>query len=545
MLEAAWGAAHRNIAEALDEAKAADVATRIWRRDASLWSGSSSVQRAIASRLGWLDVAAWSRDRLDELGAFSSEVSASPLALLGMGGSSLAPEVVSKVFDRPLTVLDSTDPAEILAAERGGPGLSDTRFIVASKSGETIETRSHAAYFLDRTRTPERFVAITDPGSALETLASESGFGRTFLNPADVGGRYSALSYFGLAPSAAIGAPVEALLDAASEAMELCRGAEGVGVVLGVGLAELARAGRDKVTFVASPGLESFGAWAEQLLAESTGKDGTGLIPIDGELLGPPGVYGDDRVFVHLSLAGSDDHGAALIAIRDAGHPVLTIDVPSREALGAQFFVWEFATAVAGWRLGVNPFDEPNVSESKQNTARLIAAYESEGALPEPEPVAEEDGVLVFDPIESESATAALDALFGRLHRDRYVALQAFLPRVPAVELAFREIRTSIRDERRFATTVGFGPRYLHSTGQLHKGGPDAGLFIQITAEHSEDVPIPGRPFTFGVLQAAQAAGDFSSLAARGRPVVRLHLTQGVEAGLPVVARMIRHAIPR
>ncbi|MCI0345802.1 MAG: transaldolase, partial [Chloroflexi bacterium] len=201
--------------------------------------------------------------------------------------------------------------------------------------------------------------------------------------------------------------------------------------------------------------------------------------------------------------------------------------------------------AVAGWHLGVNPFDEPNVSESKQNTARLIAAYESEGALPEPEPVAEEDGVLVFDPIESESATAALDALFGRLHRDRYVALQAFLPRVPAVELAFREIRTSIRDERRFATTVGFGPRYLHSTGQLHKGGPDAGLFIQITAEHSEDVPIPGRPFTFGVLQAAQAAGDFSSLAARGRPVVRLHLTQGVEAGLPVVARMIRHAIPR
>ena len=544
MFDAAWGKERRDVADALEDAKAADVAARIWRRDASLWSENHSIQRAIANRLGWLDVADWSRQHLSELSAFAASFGGAPLALLGMGGSSLAPEVSSKVFDRPLTVLDSTDPAEVLASERAMP-LSDARFIVASKSGETIETRSHAAYFLDGTGAPQRFAAITDPGSALEALAHDKGFVHTFLNPADIGGRYSALSYFGLVPSAAIGVAVEPLLDTAHEAMELCRASEGPGLVLGVGLAELAREGRDKVTFVPSAGLEAFGAWAEQLLAESTGKEGAGLIPVDGEPLGAPAVYGDDRVFIHLRLAGSDEHASALAALRSEGHPVLKIDLPSRDALGAQFFLWEFATAAAGWRLGINPFDEPNVSESKQNTARLIDAYVRDGVLPGPEPVAEEDGILLYDPVETESVTAALDALFGYFHRDRYVALQAFLPRVPPIEQALREIRTSIRDARRFATTVGFGPRYLHSTGQLHKGGPDTGLFIQITAEHTEDVPIPGQPFTFGVLQAAQAAGDFESLASRGRRIVRLHLSQGVEAGLPVIARMIRNALPR
>jgi transaldolase/glucose-6-phosphate isomerase len=544
VLDAAWGKERRDVADALEDAKAADVAARVWRRDASLWSENHSVQRAVANRLGWLDVADWSRERLSELSASAGSVAGAPTTLLGMGGSSLAPEVISKVFGRPLTVLDSTDPAEVLAAERATP-LSDSRFIVASKSGETIETRSHAAHFLDRTGAPERFAAITDPGSALEALATETGFGRTFLNPPDIGGRYSALSYFGLVPSASIGVAVEPLLDSANEAMELCKQPDGPGLVLGVGLAELAREGRDKVTFVPSAGLEAFGAWAEQLLAESTGKGGAGLVPVDGEPLGVPDVYGDDRVFVHLRLAGSDEHAAAMTALREEGHPVVTIDVPTRDALGAQFFLWEFATAVAGWRLGINPFDEPNVSESKQNTARLIDAYVRDGALPGPDPMAEEDGILLYEPIETESVTEALDALFGYFHRDRYVALQAFLPRLPPIEQALREIRTSIRDARRFATTVGFGPRYLHSTGQLHKGGPDTGLFIQITAEQTEDVPIPGQPFTFGVLQAAQAAGDYESLASRGRRILRLHLTQGVEAGLPVIARMIRNALPR
>ncbi|MGH2793677.1 MAG: bifunctional transaldolase/phosoglucose isomerase [Actinomycetota bacterium] len=544
MLDADWGKARRDVAAALDDAKAADVAVRIWRRDASLWSESHSVQRSIANRLGWLEIAEWSREHLAGITGHADAVAGAPVALLGMGGSSLAPEVVSAVNGRDLTVLDSTDPTEIVARERALP-LDRTRFIVASKSGETIETRSHAAFFLDRTGAPERFTAITDPGSALEELAAKQRFARAFLNPQDVGGRYSALSYFGLVPSASIGVNVEPLLDSASEAMELCRASDGVGTVLGAGLAALARDGRDKVTFVASPGLESFGAWAEQLLAESTGKESTGLVPVDGEPVGTPDVYGDDRVFVSLRLAGDDTHAAALAGLRAEGHPVLTIDVASKEALGGQFFLWEFATAVAGWRLALNPFDEPNVAESKQNTARLIEAFVRDGSLPGPDPVAEEDGVLVYDPVESESATAALDALFGHLHRDRYVALQAFLPRLPDVETALRGIRTTIRDARRFATTVGFGPRYLHSTGQLHKGGPDTGLFIQLTAEHDEDLPIPGKPFTFGVLQAAQAAGDFEALASRGRKIVRLHLTQGCEAGLAIVARMIRDALPR
>ena len=544
MLDADWGKARRDVAAALDDAKAADVTARIWRRDASLWSENHATQRAIANRLGWLEIADWSRAHLSEIEGFAESVARAPVALLGMGGSSLAPEVIAGVSGRPLTVLDSTDPTEVLARARA-LDLDETRFVVASKSGETIETRSHADHFLDRTAAPERFAAITDPGSALETLAGEKGFARTFLNPADVGGRYSALSYFGLVPSAASGVGVEPVLDAASEAMALCRAADGAGTELGVGLAALAREGRDKVTFVAAPGLEAFDAWAEQLLAESTGKEGTGLIPVDGETIGSPDVYGDDRVFVSLRLAGADPHAAALDALRAAGHPVVTIDVDSPAALGAQFFLWEFATAVAGWYLAINPFDEPNVAESKQNTARLIEAAVRDGSLPGPDPVAEEDGILVYDPVEAESVTAALDSLFGFFRRDRYVALQAFLPRVEPVEAALTEIRATIRDMRRYATTVGFGPRFLHSTGQLHKGGPNTGLFIQLTAEHAEDVPIPGRPYTFGMLQAAQAAGDFEALAGRGRRIVRLHLTQGWEAGLPLVARMIRDALPR
>ena len=544
MLDADWGKARRDVAAALDDAKAADVTARIWRRDASLWSESHATQRAIANRLGWLEVADWSREHLSEIEGFAGAIAGAPVALLGMGGSSLAPEVIAGVSGRPLTVLDSTDPTEILARERE-LDVGKTRFIVASKSGETIETRSHADHFLGRTGAPDRFAAITDPGSALETLAADERFARTFLNPPDVGGRYSALSSFGLVPSAAAGVGVGPLLDAAGEAMELCRAADGAGTVLGIALAALAREGRDKVTFIAAAGLEAFGAWAEQLLAESTGKEGTGLIPVDGEPIGSPDAYGDDRVFVSLRLAGADPHAVAIDALRAEGHPVVTIDVDSPAALGAQFFLWEFATAVAGWYLAINPFDEPNVAESKQNTAQLIESYTKTGALPEPDPAAEEEGVLVYDPVEAESVTASLDSLFGFFRRDRYVALQAFLPRLEPIERALSEIRTTIRDMRRYATTVGFGPRFLHSTGQLHKGGPDTGLFIQLTAEHAEDVPIPGRPYTFGVLQAAQAAGDFAALAGRGRRIVRLHLTEGWEAGLPVVARMIRDALPR
>ena len=555
MLEAAWGKARRAVETALDEARAASIADRVWKRDATLWSPDPAVQATIENRLGWLEVADWTRERLDELKAFSDEAAGyAHIALLGMGGSSLAPEVLSLV--RPsalpgtepgrttdLTVLDSTDPDEVLAAERR-MDPSQTLFIVASKSGETIETRSHAAHFLLRTGAPGRFIAITDPGSPLQTMARERGFRRVFLNQPDVGGRYSALSLFGMAAAAAIGTDPTPLLATAHDAMERCRyPTANPGLELGVALAELARQGRDKLTFVPTPGIEPFGAWVEQLVAESTGKGGVGLIPVDGEPLGGPKVYGDDRVFVQFRMAGSRVNEQPLAALAKAGHPIITIDVASPEALGAHFFLWEFATAVAGWRLGINPFDEPNVAESKQNTARLIETYARDGSLPSTQPVASEKGVELYASDKAKSVTRGLKAFFKEAKRPRYVAILAFVPRNDQTQEALRGIRTRIRGKRGVATTVGFGPRYLHSTGQLHKGGPDTGLFIQITTSHIADVPVPDQPYTFGVLQAAQAAGDFEALAKHGRRVIRLHLTDGTEAGLAAVDELINAAL--
>lgn len=532
MIEARWGTSEHAVATALKEAVAADVLGRIRRRDASLWSADHAAQRAIANRLGWLDAPSWADQRLAELRSFAGEASHFPWnVLLGMGGSSLAPEVLARTYGAGnLIVLDSTDPSEPLAAERR-IGRDGAMFVVASKSGETIETRSHAAYFGERTRDPARFVAITDPGSALESLAHERGYSRTFLNPPDVGGRYSALTYFGLAPASAIGIDVEPLLRRAHEA------SDADALELGVALGELALAGRDKVTFVASPEFSAFGAWAEQLLAESTGKDGKGLIPVDGEPLGPPGVYGTDRVFV--AVGGQ----TGLDALTDAGQPVVVIPASEPADLGALFFTFELATAVAGWRLGVDPFDEPNVSESKQNTAALIEAYERDGTLPSALPDTEQDGVQIFGVAGASSVTEGLQRFFGSSHPGDYVALQAFVPRNDATERGLRNARTAIRDRLQLATTVGFGPRFLHSTGQLHKGGPATGVYLQVTTEHPEDVPIPGKRYTFGVLQAAQAAGDFASLARHGRRVVRVHLSEGVELGLAALGDLIGRAL--
>jgi glucose-6-phosphate isomerase len=546
VLVASWGDAERDVERALDEAESADVASRLWRRDATLWSSEPAVHRTIANRLGWLGAVEWAAGRLEELVSFGRDVAVfRDVLLLGMGGSSLAPEVLSRTYGRDLTVLDSTDPTEVLAtASRLDP--AGTLHLVASKSGETIETRSHAAYFLARRGEGGGFVAVTDAGSALEELARERGFRHVFQNPSDIGGRYSALSYFGLVPATAIGIDVAGLLERARQAVEACRAARtdsNPGLRLGAALGELALGGRDKVTFIASSGFEAFGAWAEQLLAESTGKKGLGIVPVDGEPLGPPDVYGEDRVFVHLQRPGDQSFTGALRELAGAGHPVLTLTIDSPDDLGAQFFLWEFATAVAGWSLGINPFDEPNVSESKENTARLIETFVRDGALPEEDPVAAEDGLLAYDEVETESVTAALESLLRGAKPGRYVALQAFIPRTPPNEDVLRAIRTAIRDRRRVATTVGFGPRYLHSTGQLHKGGPDTGLFVQITAEHPEDAPIPDAPYTFGVLQAAQAAGDVASLRRHDRRVLRVHLADGVEPGLRSLDGLIRRAL--
>jgi glucose-6-phosphate isomerase len=536
MLSARLGAAGPAVASALAEAREARVVERIWDRDASLWSSDPAVQATISNRLGWLDAPGWAREHLEQIASIGSH---DRVLLLGMGGSSLAPEVVARTFSSGrLRVLDSTDPIEVAGAE-GDWGL----VCVSSKSGETIETRSHAAYVLDRLKEPARFVAVTDPGSPLEATARERRFAQVLLNPADVGGRYSALTYFGLVPCGAAGIDVEPLLDAAEGGAASCRGIEeNPGLELGVALAELARAGRDKVTIVASPAFSSFGAWAEQLLAESTGKEGTGLVPVDGEPVGSPDRYGEDRVFVHLRHKGSRANRAALTELERAGHPVLELTLTEPADLGAQFFVWEFATAVAGWRLGVNPFDEPNVSESKQNTARLIEAFERDGALPVRQPDARARGVRLYGSPGASGVAEGMRALLADTHPGEYVALQAFVPRSPETAKSLTRIRSIIRDRLRVATTVGFGPRFLHSTGQLHKGGPATGCFIQITCDHPDDVAIPGRAYSFGVLQAAQAAGDLDSLARHGRPAVRVHLSGGYRRGLSTLARIVNEA---
>ena len=531
MLAARWGTAERAVVGAHAAARAANIARSIWQRDAALWSGDAAARKAIRNRLGWLDAPRWAGEHLAELRALAADVRGfTRVVLLGMGGSSLAPEVLAATYGaaatRPLTVVDSTDPDEIAAA---AAGIDErTLFVVASKSGETIETRSHAAYFFDRAGSGDQFIAVTDPGSPLERSARDGGFRHIFLNPPDIGGRYSALSFFGLVPATVIGLDVEPLLARARQAAEMCAGAdENPGIDLGVALAELARAGRDKVTFDAAPRFASFGTWAEQLLAESTGKDGRGLIPVEEERLAGPEVYGDDRVFVRIVEPGW--HADAGVPLEEAGHPVITLTVEGPEDLGLLFFVWEFATAAAGWRLDVNPFDEPNVSESKQNTGRLIEAFERGGRLPATEAPADAEDLVGFL-----RAASAGD----------YVAIQAFVPRNDATAAELTALRAVIRDRLRVATTVGFGPRFLHSTGQLHKGGPGTGLYVQITTDHVHDVKIPGAAYSFGVLQAAQAAGDLDSLQRHDRRAIHLHLTDPVR-GLRTVTEDVRDRLIR
>ena len=472
----------------------ADVPRRIWSKDHTVWKQDPT---EICNRLGWLTSPEQMTDAAGDLVAFGQRIAEEGFrdaVLMGMGGSSLAPEVIQATFGTadgftPLHVLDTTDPASIVALERS-IDLGRTLFIVASKSGGTVETACQCAYFYDKVKRGEQFVAITDAGSPLEALARQSGFRRVFFNDPDIGGRYSALSYFGLVPAAIVGAPVRDLLDEAMEMACACASyvpvADNPGVWLGAVLAEAALAGRDKLTLVVPPAIATFGTWVEQLVAESTGKEGKGILPVEGEPLGPPEVYGDDRLFVSI---GED------VDLRPAA--TLKFDRPAR--LGAEFFRWEFATAVAGAALGINAFDQPNVKEAKDATNRILSA----GALPE---VPNDD----------------LDALLAQVRPGDYVAILAYVQRNAENEEALRRVRVRLRDRFKVATTVGFGPRYLHSTGQLHKGGPNKGVFIQVVSGDETDLPIPGRPYTFGTLKAAQALGDLESLRAHGRRAGRV-----------------------
>ncbi len=556
---ARFGTAAAAVAEALDRAQANDVARRLWAADLSLWSQNPLVQNLIADRLGWLRVAEAMRAGVPDLTAWGAEIAqdVDDVVLLGMGGSSLAPEVMAAVLPQAegsprLTVLDTTDPAAVRRVE-AGLDLSRALFIVASKSGGTLETATLAEYFWSRytmagVESPGRhFVAITDPGSSLAALAQEHAYARVFLNPPDIGGRYSALSFFGLVPAALSGIDLAPLLDRAIAAGQRSAANPSVNtnppVTIGVALGALARAGRDKLTLVPSASLRPVGAWVEQLVAESTGKEGQGIVPVDGEPLGDPEVYDDDRVFMDLALAGDPDNGrsARLDALGEAGHPVITLPLDDPFDLGSHFLVWELATAVAGSLLEINPFDEPNVSESKANTERVLGQVTASGAPLEIPDGPSAHGVLAAGS-QAPDLTTALAGWLASLRPGDYISIQAYLDRAPAHDAGLRVIQALLRDGLQRAVTLGYGPRFLHSTGQLHKGGPDTGVFLQITAGRRDDVQVPGRDYSFGTLIDAQAQGDFESLAAWERRRLRLHLGDS-STDLGAVASALRMAL--
>ncbi len=475
------------------------VVERIWSRDGTLWAPEGTPE--LADRLGWLDIADRLRPQVDDYIAFADEVRSAgytDAVLLGMGGSSLAPEVFRRSFEGAkgltLHVLDSTHPTQVEAV-LDAVDLDTAIMIVSSKSGGTIEPNSMFKAFHARQPDGDHYVAVTDPGSSLEKLAGEHGFRRVFHGDPEIGGRYSALSPFGLVPAVLAGIDIGAVLDSAIGAAEECRAEHGnPGVTLGAILGELALQGRDKLTFVVDAPLDAYGLWAEQLVAESTGKHGKGILPIADEPLLEPGAYGDDRVFLHLEHGGMRSSAD----LSEAGHPVITVHALGPEDLGRIFFLSEFATAVAGWALGINPFDQPNVQEAKDNTNRVL----KEGAPELP------DGDLA--------------ELLDGLAPPDYVAIMGYLPYSAETEAAIARLRDALIERHHVATTWGYGPRFLHSTGQFQKGGPKVGRFLQLIDEAAGDLEVPGEPFTFGTLVRAQADGDLQTLRDHGLPAVRI-----------------------
>lgn len=535
---------------------------RLWRKDASLWKKDVKAHEMIGQSLGWLHVAEKMEENLDAVTRFATEIKAmgfQHVVHIGMGGSSLAALVFQRTFPQareglPLTVLDSTDPATILDIERSIP-LRHTLFIAASKSGTTAEEIVLSEYFYMKVKAikgekaGENFIAITDPGTLLAQKADQRGYRRTFLNFGDIGGRYSALSYFGLVPAALTGVDISELLVRALRMLHACSSCvpvnENPGVVLGAVLGELARRGRDKITFLMPHVIETLGMWLEQLLAESTGKEGTGILPVSGEPPGFPSVYGEDRLFVQIRLKGEADEDLdnSITALRRAGHPIVTISMDDLLDLGQEFFRWEMATAAAGAILGINAFDQPNVEESKGNTNRLLERVRKGERLPEVTPILSEGPLHLYGREKEKTVKDCLHAFFARARPGDYIALQAYLPETNAIDQKVQAIRRRLRDGLHLATTLGYGPRFLHSTGQFHKGGPNHGLFLQIIADEAEVVPVPGAPYSFGLFKHAQALGDLQALRKHRRRVLRIHLGSDVIKGLEALAQATNEAL--
>ncbi len=551
---------------ALTQAERERVVARIWRKDASLWKSEEAHQRIIRNSLGWLTAPHQMIAVADSLISFADQIRGSgefeSVMLCGMGGSSLCPEVLRQTFGTcpgypRLLVLDSTDP-DVLASFAKLIDIERCLFIIASKSGTTTEPLVFYKYWYGQVgqRKPNpgnSFVAITDPGTRMEEMATADNFRRIFLNPADIGGRYSALSYFGMVPAALMGLDIRALLSRAAGMVDACSAEaplqENPGAWLGAIMGECAKAGRNKLTIVTDQKVAAFGLWIEQLVAESTGKEGMGILPVNAEPLGPPAVYSDDRVFISIAVGELNlQTAAALKVLEAAGHAVVYRTLKDVQDLGEEFFLWEFATAVAGWSLLINPFDQPNVQESKDATKELLEYVLKQGALPEQTALVSDGNLAVYTDdrtrvrLPSSSVWEALREHLERAKRGDYIALLAYVEETPEIEAALQALRTYLRDATRCATTVGYGPRFLHSTGQLHKGGPDTGVFIQLTAADKEDLPIPGEPYGFSTLKQAQALGDFRALTSRGRRAIRLDLGDDANLGLEILGKLIVEA---
>ncbi|MGB8325147.1 MAG: bifunctional transaldolase/phosoglucose isomerase [Candidatus Acidiferrum sp.] len=549
----------------LEDWKKNDKVARLWRKDASLWTNQDEGQW-----LGWLTVTEEQLKSVGELKKLAEEIKKAKFkhaVLLGMGGSSLCPEVLRLTFGKiagfpEMHVLDSTDPAQIKALEKK-LDLQKTICIVSSKSGSTLEPNIFKQYFFERVKSKvgekevgNRFMAVTDPGSKMQQVAEGDHFRHIFFGVPSIGGRYSALSHFGTVPAATMGLNVEKFLKITSEMVKAC-GAKSPadknsGVLLGTILGVAANQGRDKITIVTSKGIFDLGAWLEQLIAESTGKLGKGIIPVDREKLGKPAVYGKDRVFAYLRLANESNAGTekALDALEKAGHPVVRVVLADKYNLGQEFFRWEIATAVAGSIIGINAFNQPDVEASKIETKKLTSEYESAGKLPDETPFFEDGGIKLFadakNAVALKNGSKLSDVLrthLTRLGAGNYFALLAYVAMNDEHAEILQGMRHEVRDSKKVATCLGFGPRFLHSTGQAYKGGPNSGVFLQITCDDAVDIPVPGQKYTFGVVKAAQARGDFAVLAERGRRALRVHLGKNVKRDLGKVAKAIHQAL--
>jgi transaldolase/glucose-6-phosphate isomerase len=564
----ALGAAREAAENALDQLTGAAVLPKLWKGDPSPWSTAPDHVEIIKHALGWVEIPQQTHAQSGELRDFASACAKrfDHVVVLGMGGSSLAPDILRETFGKTpgypaLHVLDSTDPQQIQALD-DALDIARSLFIVASKSGTTTEPDAFYRYFFGRVQqtvgaanAADHFIAITDPGTKLDLEAKENGFLRVFVNDPNIGGRYSALSYFGMVPAALAGYDVAAILDRAINAMHANAPTvvpqDAPGLRFGAALGSLAKNGRDKLTIFTHPAVRAFGAWAEQLVAESTGKSGKGIVPIEGEPLGAVGAYGNDRMFAYVGagLPGDDAQTTALLdELETAGHPVMRLTMTDTLDIGEQFYTWEIATAAAGAVIGIDAFDQPNVQESKDNTKRLLEEYRTNGAFSEPQPRIHSGDLLIFPLAGSRGAAlgndlrSAVTAIVETIEPGDYAAFNAFVPMNEANEAVLRRIRTTMRDARKVATTVGFGPRFLHSTGQLHKGGSNEGVFFQITYDPPFDLQIPGM-VGFRTLQRAQALGDFESLERRDRRGIRLHFPGDAHRGLEALAAALEAAV--